>query len=285
MFTSNPFYHKVFKRAIIAFGSMFSNIHIERRNSDGSAVQKLKVPIAQAPKEKWIVRVDSDPNLENHTYTVLPRIAFEITGVNYDPSRKLNKIGKVVCASGGTTMTFAYAPVPYNVDITLYVLTKTQEDAFQIVEQILPYFTPEFTLGVKSLDQLNVVTDIPIVLTSVSQQDDYDGDFQTRRFVTWTLNFTMKLNMFGPVSQQGIITKALIDIGNTPNSNIDPDQLELYTATNIGNTIDERITNRFAGDYRPPVGQPDVAAIDSTEVTDLLQIAKNGTVILEQTRE
>jgi len=253
MFTSNPFYHKVFKRAIIAFGSMFSNIHIERRNSDGSAVQKLKVPIAQAPKEKWIVRVDSDPNLENHTYTVLPRIAFEITGVNYDPSRKLNKIGKVVCASGGTTMTFAYAPVPYNVDITLYVLTKTQEDAFQIVEQILPYFTPEFTLGVKSLDQLNVVTDIPIVLTSVSQQ--------------------------------GIITKALIDIGNTPNSNIDPDQLELYTATNIGNTIDERITNRFAGDYRPPVGQPDVAAIDSTEVTDLLQIAKNGTVILEQTRE
>lgn len=285
MFSSNPFYHKVFKRAIIAFGSMFSNIHIERKNADGSAVQKLKVPIAQSPKEKWVIRVDSDPNLENHTYTTLPRIAFEITGVNYDSTRKLNKIGKVVCANGGTTMTFAYAPVPYNIDISLYVLTKTQEDAFQIVEQILPYFTPEFTLGVKSLDQLNVVTDIPIVLTSVSQQDDYDGDFQTRRFVTWTLNFTMKLNMFGPVSQQGVITKALVDIGNTPNLNIDPDQVELYTATRVGNTVDETITNRYASDYRPPIGQPDVGITDSAEVTDLLQVEKNGVVIIEQTRE
>lgn len=237
------FYHKVFKRAIIAFGSLFSNIHIERKTDDGSVAQTIKVPIAQSPKEKWLVRVDSDPLLDNHAYTTLPRIAFEITGVSYDASRKVNRMNKITCpsAAGGS---YAYSPVPYNIDISLYVLTKTQEDAFQIVEQILPYFTPEFTLGVKSLDDLNVVTDIPIIINSISQSDEYDGDFQTRRFITWTLTFTMKLNVFGPVREHAIITRTIVDIGNIDNANLDPDQEVLYISNgNIedGSITDERI--------------------------------------------
>lgn len=285
MFSSNPYYHKVFKRAIIAFGSMFSNIHIERKNEDGTVTQKLKVPIAQSPKEKWIVRVDSDPSLENHTYTILPRMAFEITGINYDQARKINRLNRIACAQGDTSMSFVYAPVPYNIDISLYVLTKTQEDAFQIVEQVLPYFTPEFTLGVKSLDQLNVVTDIPIILNSVTQQDDYDGDFQTRRFVTWTMNFTMKLNMFGPVGEQGVITKTVIDIGDIPNSAVDPDQPELYTA--IGDITDRSIiettTNRYGNIYQGPAAGTNMAVQEALSSVDHLRITKNNDLIIEQT--
>lgn len=228
-----PFYHKTFKRAIVAFGSLFSNIKVERRDNEGNVVQTIKVPIAQAPKEKWIVRIDSDPNLENNTYTTLPRMSFEVTGISYDPSRKLGRLNKVYCTNNLASRSYAYTPVPYNLEVTLYVLTKTQEDAFQIVEQILPYFTPEFNVSVKSLDDLNVVTDIPIVLNSVSVQDDYDGDFQTRRFVTYTLNFTMKLSVFGPVNEQGVITSSLIDVGVLDNISIDPEQQTLVTT--VGN--------------------------------------------------
>jgi len=220
-----PYYNKTFKKAIIAFGSIFSGITIERSNEDGSEKQTVKVPIAQAPKEKWVVRIDSDPDLTNHSYISLPRMSFEITGFTYDPARKVNRINKISCPGENGTASYAYAPVPYNIDMSLYILTKTQEDAFQIVEQILPYFNPEFTLGIKALDQLNVITDVPVILNSISYQDEYDGSFEMRRFVTYTLTFTMKLNLFGPVNENGkIITKTIVDVGNLSNKRVDPDQ-------------------------------------------------------------
>lgn len=252
MLNSTPFYHKVFKKAIVAFGSLFSDIVIERRDNDNNVVQTLKVPIAQAPKEKWIVRIDSDQTLENHTYTTLPRLSFEITGMNYDSSRKLNRLGRVSCVDAeGSTSKFVYNPVPYNVDISLYVLTKTQEDAFQIVEQILPYFTPEYTMSVRTVEDINVITDIPIVLNSVSQQDDYDGDFQTRRFITYTLTFTLKLNLYGPVNTGSIITTSLANYDNLDNAEIVP-----TTATVTGSIVSGSInsTTEYSPDtYQEPI--------------------------------
>lgn len=216
MLNNKPFYHRVFRKAIVAFGALFSDIKIERADKNGAVVQTIDVPIAQAPKEKWIVRIDSDPNLDQHTYITLPRMSFEITGMSYDSTRKINRLNRVMCPNDtGDTAKYAWAPVPYNIDISLYILTKTQEDAFQIVEQILPFFTPEFTVGVRSVEDLNVIHDIPIVLNSVSQQDDYDGDFQSRRFITYTLTFTMKLNLYGPVNTAGLTSKTIIDIGDT----------------------------------------------------------------------
>ncbi|MFW9600980.1 MAG: tail sheath stabilizer and completion protein [Prevotella sp.] len=216
MLNNKPFYHRVFRKAIVAFGALFSDIKIERADKSGVVVQTIDVPIAQAPKEKWIVRIDADPNLDQHTYITLPRMSFEITGISYDPTRKINRLNRVMCPNdAGGTAKYAWAPVPYNIDISLYILTKTQEDAFQIVEQILPFFTPEFTVGVRSIEDLNIIHDIPIVLNSISQQDDYDGDFQSRRFITYTLTFTMKLNLYGPVNSAGLITKTIIDIGDT----------------------------------------------------------------------
>lgn len=225
MLNNNVFYHGIIRKSIVAFGTLFSDIYIDRKQGDsvtGTTVQRLQIPLAYAPKEKWIVRLDSDPTLENHTYTTLPRMSFEIIGYNYDPTRKLARMNKVSCVKNGT-ISSAFSPVPYNLDINLYVLTKTQEDALQIIEQILPTFTPEYNLSINTLQDMNVIQDIPIVLNSINVQDDYDGDFQTRRFVTHTLNFTLKLNIYGGISSGGVIETAKVDIGQDPTM-ADPNQ-------------------------------------------------------------
>ena len=208
-------YHGMIRKVIISFGRLFSDIQITREDkSDSNNNQTIIVPIAYAPKEKWIVRLEQDPDLTGHTYTTLPRISFEITGYSYDSSRKVNRMSKINCYNG--TMddrSSMFSPVPYNIDISMYILTKTQEDALQIIEQILPTFTPEYTLSIQAVPEMNIIQDIPIVLDNVSVSDEYDGDFQTRRFVTHTLNFTIKTNIYGPVSTQGVIKDVTANIG------------------------------------------------------------------------
>jgi hypothetical protein len=216
MLNNNVFYHGIIRKTIVGFGTLFSDIYIDRKQGDsvtGTTVQRLQIPLAYAPKEKWIVRIDSDPNLDNSTYVSLPRMSFEILSYNYDSSRKLNRMQKITCGDGTSSKSFMYTPVPYNIEIALYILTKTQEDGLQILEQILPTFTPEYNLAVKVVPEMNVIQDVPVILNSVSVTDEYDGDFQTRRFVTHTLSFTLKTNMFGPVSSQGVISEVNANIG------------------------------------------------------------------------
>jgi hypothetical protein len=216
MLSNQIFYHGIIRKTIVGFGSLFSNIYIDRKQGDsvgGTTIQRLQIPLAYAPKEKWLVRIDSDPTLENNTYTTLPRMSFEITGYTYDSSRKTNRMQKITCGVGTTSMNTLFTPVPYNIDISLYVLTKTQEDGLQIIEQILPTFTPEYTLAIKTVEDMNIVLDVPVILNSISVQDDYDGDFQTRRFVTHTLNFTLKTSLFGALSNQGVITQVGANVG------------------------------------------------------------------------
>lgn len=213
MLNNNIFYHGITRKIIVAFGSLFSDIRIERKK-DGDIVQTLAVPIAYAPKEKWLVRIEQDPMLENHTYTTLPRLSFEITDFNYDSSRKTNRMNYITVNDADGNNSKLYAPVPYNIGISLYALTKTQEDGLQIIEQILPYFTPEYTMSLKTIPNSDVVMDVPIILEGLTVQDDYDGDFETRRFVTYTLNFTLKCNFYGPLTNGKIITKTLVDLDN-----------------------------------------------------------------------
>ena len=216
MLNGNVFYHGLIRKTIVGFGHLFSSIYIDRKQTDsvgGTTIQRLQVPLAYAPKEKWLVRIEQDSTLENHTYVTLPRMSFEITGYSYDSQRKLNRMNKLVCNNTNASRKEMFSPVPYNIDISLYVLTKTQEDALQIIEQILPTFTPEYTLAINSVTDMNVVTDVPIILNSISVQDEYDGDFQTRRFVTHTLNFTLKMNLFGNVNTQGVIDTVNTNLG------------------------------------------------------------------------
>lgn len=236
MLNSTIFYHAITRKIIVGFGSLFSDIKITREDLTKTVEQTVAVPIAYAPKEKWIVRLEQDASLENHTYNTLPRMSFEITGFSYDAIRKINRNSYITCSdSVDGTIKRTFAPVPYNIDISLYVLTKTTEDGLQIIEQILPFFSPELTMAVKVVPESNIITDIPVILNSMSLNDEYDGDFQTRRFVTYTLNFTIKALMFGPVTNSSIINRIFV---NTEYANLDA----------LGNTNTGVITNTWDED-------------------------------------
>lgn len=242
MLGNDPFYHETIRNAIVGFGKMFSDVKIVRKNDDESVEQTLLVPIAYAPKEKWIQRIEQDPDLDQHTYTTLPRLSYEMTGLTYDPLRKTGRVNQIVKnTSGGRDK--VWAPVPYNLDISLYVLTKTTEDGLQIAEQILPFFTPEFTMSIRSIrEPVEVITDVPIILNSTSFVDDYDGSFEIRRFVTWTFNFTLKLQLFAGVSpNQQVITKTIVDLGDPDVQHIS--EGDLNTNTVIRDEWDEQRFN------------------------------------------
>ena len=239
MLNDQVYYHGAIRKSIVAFGRLFSDIKIQRANNDGQVEQTIQVPLAYAPKEKWLVRVDGDPSLNNYTYVSLPRMSFEIVSYAYDPTRKTNKLNRITCENlNATNKKSVFSPAPYNIDISLYVITKTQEDGMQILEQILPIFTTEYTLAVNALPALDIVQDVPVILQSVQVNDEYDGDFQTRRFVTHTLNFQMKTNVYGYVNEQGVITTVSANI-NEPS--------QKYTATSP--SPDDPVTENWEAQF------------------------------------
>ena len=204
MFTQ--FYNGSIRRMVVAFGSIFNQIKISRTESTG--VHNIEIPLAYAAKEKYKVRLASDPTLINPMQITLPRMAFDITGFVYDPTRKRNSVQKSLIRDTITSeMKYTFAEVPYNIDFGLYIYTRNMDDGLQIVEQILPYFSPEFVVTVNFDDTVNKGVDIPIYLNSVSSEEDYEGDFQTRRSIIFTLNFTMKSYIFGPVKSYEEIRK------------------------------------------------------------------------------
>jgi hypothetical protein len=196
MFTN--FYNGTIRKMVVAFGSLFNSLYIDKIESDGT--KQFLVPLAYSPKEKYKVRLAGDPYLNNPNQIVLPRMAFEITGYNYDPSRKRNSLARHVVrptTSNPSKVDYTYAEVPYNIDFGLYIYVRNMDDGLRIVEQILPYFSPEFVVTV-NFDSINTKVDVPIYLNSVSTEEDYEGDFTTRRSIIFTLNFTMKTYLFGP---------------------------------------------------------------------------------------
>lgn len=230
-------YAGIIKKAITVFGSLFSDITIQRTNNLGAVTQTINVPLAYAGKEKYLVKIDSDPNQTNNTQTTLPRMSFEILGYDYDPARKSNKMNKVACYSN-TTAKSQFTPVPYNISISLYLLTKTIEDALTVVEQILPVFTPDYTLSINAVPEMNIVNDVPIILNSITVEDDYEGSFTERRSIIHTFNFTMKVNIFGHINTSKIISKVFANVGEDITFNT---TLANYTAT--GNTTTETVTS------------------------------------------
>jgi len=191
----STFYHQTIRKYVAVFGTLFNDINIERKNSSGTVVERLKVPLAYGPKQKWLLAVQDTTADRKVIATRTPRMGFAMTGISYDTVRKLNTIGRNVKAntsSTTTTMVTMYNPVPYNFDFELFILVKNAEDGTQILEQILPYFTPEFTVTVNTIPDMNIKADVPIVLNSSSVADEYEGDLSTRRTITWTLSFVLK---------------------------------------------------------------------------------------------
>ena len=207
------FYHETIRKIIVAFGTTFNNIQLVRKDNDGDIVQSMKVPLAYGPQQKFLVRLNEDADLSKQVAITLPRIGFEIQNLSYDPTRKLNRVQKFKKVKTGksNTLESQFMPVPYNLSIQLYVMAKQSDDALQIVEQILPFFQPDYTLTVNDMADMGIKRDVPIVLNSISYEDNYQGDFETRRALIYTLDFTAKFYLYGPVTSQGVIKTVQVD--------------------------------------------------------------------------
>jgi len=209
------FYNEILRRTVISFGTLFNNISIKHTNSSDEVVSVIKVPLAYGPTQKFLARLNQSPDLNKSTAITLPRMSFEFTGLTYDPGRKVTttQTFTVKDPENGTETKKAYLPVPYNMQFELSIMAKLNDDALQIVEQILPYFQPSYNISVELVETIKEKRDIPIVLENITMQDDYEGDFNTRRVLLYTLRFTAKTYLFGPVTTatKDIIKKATIN--------------------------------------------------------------------------
>ena len=209
------FYNEVLRRTVIAFGTLFNNITIKHLDGSDNTVSVMKVPLAYGPTQKFLARIEQTPNLNKPTSITLPRMSFEFSGLTYDPSRKVSQTQTFLSkkVDSESTIKKAFMPVPYNMAFELSIMTKLNDDALQIIEQILPYFQPSYNVTVQMVGEINEKRDIPIVLDSVNFTDDYEGDYSTRRALIYTLRFTAKTYLFGPIPDQsaGIIKKATLN--------------------------------------------------------------------------
>lgn len=222
----NQFYHASLRKYIILFGTLFNDLHINRKNSSGNIIQSIKCPLTYAPREKVTARLEQNISLTEKQSIILPRLSFEMTNLTYDPSRKLNTITKLVKdPNTGNKVKTMFTPVPYDINFEFNMYTRYAEDATQLLEQIVPFFTPEFTATINLIPDMDYKVDIPVVLNSLASQDTYEGDFETRRALIWNLNFTMRAYLFGPIKEQGVVknvntnlytTHANGAFGNTP---------------------------------------------------------------------
>ena len=226
--------HDTLRKYVVVFGTIFNNIWINRDNSSGETIQSIKVPLSYGPKEKFLARLDGNPGLDNKVGVVLPRISFEMTSFVYDSERKLNTTNRFYKqpTNNGTDdrIAYQYMPVPYNITFQMSIMVKNAEDGTRIIEQILPYFTPEWTASVNLVPEIGGTFDIPIILNDVNVTDSYEGSFQERRAIIWDLTFTMKAYVFGPTKKSGLIKFATINTRVT-------DNVETANTLNTADTI------------------------------------------------
>jgi len=210
----SQFYHQSLRRYVIMFGNMFNDIVVRQYDANGNNVKAIAVPLSYAPKEKFLARTVADPNLDRPVAIQLPAMSFEMTTLNYDGNRRLNSHNRnVKVVTDEDKLDFNYAPVPYDLQFNLYAYVRNADDGAQILEQIVPYFGPEWTNSVRIISQTNITQDIPTILNTVSLEDTYEGDFESRRALIYTFDFTVKAYFYGPVRRQGIIKRTQIDFG------------------------------------------------------------------------
>jgi len=228
------FYNRTIRKIVVAFGSMFNDILLTRYSKDGlTAYEITKVPLSYGAKEKYLVRLQSDPNLTKSIATTVPRMSFDLVGMSYDTTRKQQTTLQNFGFSSGSFKT-QYAPVPYNFDFSLSIYVRNTEDGTQILEQILPFFTPDFTVTIDFIKEMDQKYDMPVILNSVSSEVDYEGDFMNTRLILWNLTFTAKAYIWPPVSTTGkLITSANANI-YTDSTNLDAQKVFVNMATGFG---------------------------------------------------
>ena len=202
------FYHQTSRKMVVGFGTLFNSLEVQRTNSSDEVTEVIKIPLSYGPKDKMLTRISGDPNLNPKVALTVPRMGFELLSMTYDGTRKLNTMGRTV-KGGSTAQTLKkqFNPVPYNWEFSLYIFVKNAEDGTQILEQILPFFTPDFTFSMTLISSMSIKHDIPLILNSVTSEDTYEGDFATRRSIIWTLSFTMKGYLYPNIVDNSAVIK------------------------------------------------------------------------------
>lgn len=242
------FYHATLRKSVAVFGTLFNNISVIRKDGNGNILNQIKVPLAYGPKQKFLSRIDSETNRDASMAIKLPRMSFEITGIDIDAASKLPKRSAI--AEDGANVNSKNViknMVSYNIGMQLNIMAKNQDDGLQILEQILPYFQPEYNLSIKPVDGFDFKQDVPIILNSASITDDYEGDYLTRRVLVYTLEFTMKMKFYGPTGDQKIIREVDVNINNIVDNGflesvdvqVDPND-ETEVITTISGGFDDR---------------------------------------------
>ena len=211
------FYHSTMRKSVAVFGTLFNNIQVVRKKADGSTINQIRVPLAYGPKEKYLARIDSSAT--SSMGIKLPRMAFDITGITLDTTQKMAK-RNIISETHGSDITKKKTIkhyTSYDIGMSLYILAKNQDDGLQIVEQILPYFQPEYNVTITPVEGFNYKQDVSVILGGISIDDQYEGDFTERRVLTYQLDFTMKMKFFGPTSDQKIIREVNLDFHDKDN--------------------------------------------------------------------
>lgn len=227
-------YNEIIRKTIIAFGTLFNEIYIKHEEQDATDYSFIKVPIAYGPIQKFLARIEQKPDLRKRVAMTLPRMSFEMTSMKYDSSRKVSAMQtfKAIKTDDRTEQVKVFMPVPYNIGFQLSIMTKLNDDMLQIVEQILPTFQPNFTLTINLISSIGEKKDVPVVLEGIGMEDNYEGDYTERRALVYTLNFTAKTYLFGPIpnSTDGLIKKVQVDYYTNTDTKNASRQLR-YTAT------------------------------------------------------
>jgi hypothetical protein len=268
---SNYFYHEILRKTIVSFGTLFNDIKIKHKDNAGDDFSILTVPIAYGPVQKFLARIEQVPDLKKRVAITLPRMSFEMTGIQYDPARKSSTMQTFKTFDRtNNELTQAFMPVPYNVNFKLSIMSKLNEDALQIVEQILPYFQPHLNLTVDLISSIGEKRDIPMILERISMDDQYEGDFTTRRILIYTLEFTAKTYLFGP-------------LGNGNDSLIKQVQVDYYTNTNRVNAsrqlryvAEPRALKDYNGDEITVIGEDILEDVTEFNVSDATALVVNS---------
>jgi len=243
MFDNKVWYHGITRKAIVAFGVMFNSLNIRRKNAGGGIEQEIRVPLSYAPKNKMLQRITRLPTPENpQVEVVVPRLSFEVIAFEYDGARKINLQNQTRSVISETQSKQIYGPVPYNLTVNLYAYVKNQDDGLQLFEQIVPAFNPDFNVTVNYIPDMGIKHDLPIILNSVTYDDQYEGNIADHRMIIWTYTFTMKLYYYGPVQTQEIIRTAIVNTFNDPDFE---QQIHKYTVTTDPADVSSTGTYRF----------------------------------------
>lgn len=205
-------YNEHIKRLVSIFGTLFNNLHVQRKDNSGVVAKDIRVPLSYGPKQKWLTRLEQDAEANRQTEISLPRMGFELTGLSYASGRKLATVNQNYKASNNRDNIISqYNPVPYDFSFDLWIMSKNMDDGLMILEQIVPYFTPQFTITIKENTDLDISKDVPIILKSITPQDNYEGTLEDRRILIWDLKFTVESHLYPPVKDSKIIKKAIVN--------------------------------------------------------------------------